>query len=330
MANGNEIGVTIKERGIDRTFNIGRFHFTSSNVMWHPKKDDTETEAVTVMLYDHERNPIYFQNVKQVSLKLANGGTSLWVPAEIKKIDKIRIITPPTKLEYVDGEEIDFTGMVVKAFYDDGTPLNDASHPDGVIPIEELELNVTTAINDNPGTLVPTKHIVGANQFNLGNMTVTSYDPSIPINVYQAYTKVGTNSCIGIFISPYFGTFAPRYIGPLLIAENPEDTKIYVNGDIRQTPVSFTYNGATYYYYYDGTPKMNFILYYNYSSILDVVTNIPDQYEKNMDGLLTYIMDSAELTINREAATQYIPVSWTHDEGAGETTFSAQFGIQVS
>ena len=52
--------------------------------------------------------------------------------------DEIRVTTPPTKTEYVYGEEIDYTGMVVQA-YKNGSVWSNANYPNGVIPLEELE-----------------------------------------------------------------------------------------------------------------------------------------------------------------------------------------------
>ena len=39
-----------------------------------------------------------------------------------KTLERIEVITEPTKTTYIIGEEFDPTGMVVTAYYDDGTP----------------------------------------------------------------------------------------------------------------------------------------------------------------------------------------------------------------
>lgn len=51
----------------------------------------------------------------------------------------ISIETPPTKTEYREGEDIDITGMVVKAYKNDGELWNDTSYIDGIIPLEQLD-----------------------------------------------------------------------------------------------------------------------------------------------------------------------------------------------
>ena len=57
----------------------------------------------------------------------------------------ISVVTPPTVTQYNDGATIDFSGMVVKGYLKSGNLWTDSSHPDGVIPISELTLPVTTA-----------------------------------------------------------------------------------------------------------------------------------------------------------------------------------------
>lgn len=57
----------------------------------------------------------------------------------------ISVVTPPTVTEYSDGATIDFSGMVVKGYLKSGDLWTDSSHPNGVIPISELTLPVTTA-----------------------------------------------------------------------------------------------------------------------------------------------------------------------------------------
>lgn len=58
--------------------------------------------------------------------------------------DHITITSEPTKLVYNDGETIDFTGLVVVAYNDDGTVWDD-KYEGGVIPLEKLTFPVTTA-----------------------------------------------------------------------------------------------------------------------------------------------------------------------------------------
>lgn len=60
----------------------------------------------------------------------------------------ISVVTPPTVTTYADGATIDFSGMVVKGYLKSGALWTDYAHPNGIIPISELMLPVTTASKD--------------------------------------------------------------------------------------------------------------------------------------------------------------------------------------
>ena len=57
----------------------------------------------------------------------------------------IMITTYPAPLTYNDGDTIDYSAMVVKGYLADGTLWTDTAHPNGIIPLSELTLPVTTA-----------------------------------------------------------------------------------------------------------------------------------------------------------------------------------------
>ena len=79
--------------------------------------------------------------------KTTDGGTT----TEQKLPNSIVVDVPPTKTVYSDGQAIDYTGMVVKAYTRSGQLWTDASHPNGIIPISELTLPVTIAHADQGG-----------------------------------------------------------------------------------------------------------------------------------------------------------------------------------
>ena len=54
--------------------------------------------------------------------------------------DEIRIITPPTKMEYHDGEKLNLDGMVVGA-YKNGVIWTDSKYTNGHIPLSELMIS---------------------------------------------------------------------------------------------------------------------------------------------------------------------------------------------
>lgn len=64
---------------------------------------------------------------------------------------KIKIETLPTKLQYLEGETIEMTGSVVKAYKKDGTIWESEGYTEGIIPIEELNLDPSVAVRDSGG-----------------------------------------------------------------------------------------------------------------------------------------------------------------------------------
>lgn len=61
----------------------------------------------------------------------------------------IRVVTPPAKTLYSEGDTIDFTGIVVKAYEKDGSYVT--GYADGVIPFSELRFPVTVAHYEEGG-----------------------------------------------------------------------------------------------------------------------------------------------------------------------------------
>lgn len=57
----------------------------------------------------------------------------------------IKVITPPTKTDYTEGETMDYSGIVVGLKKKDGTTFTDSDYPNGHIPAGELVFPVTTA-----------------------------------------------------------------------------------------------------------------------------------------------------------------------------------------
>lgn len=58
---------------------------------------------------------------------------------------KIKIVRFPNKTKYLNGETIDYTGIVVMAFSEDDKVWKNEKYPDGVIPFEELIFPVEIA-----------------------------------------------------------------------------------------------------------------------------------------------------------------------------------------
>lgn len=57
----------------------------------------------------------------------------------------IRIFQEPTKLNYINGETLDYSGIVVKAYRQDGELFRNQDYPDGIIQFSELLFPIQTA-----------------------------------------------------------------------------------------------------------------------------------------------------------------------------------------
>lgn len=90
--------------------------------------------------------------------------------------DYIEVVTPPRKLVYNDGEYIDFTGMVVKAYESSGVVwTNYGKWPDGVIPDTEVARLVTKADIDKAVTGKGTRSLDGKSVEVAKSMVITQY-----------------------------------------------------------------------------------------------------------------------------------------------------------
>lgn len=110
---------------------------------------------------------------------------------------KIEVITPPRKIEYYQYELLNLTGLVVKAYDQDGNLWTSLSYPDGVIPIEELVPTSKVAVGEG-----------FIKQSDLG-ITVKSKDyldrPDFPIKTWGSITRWSNQQHTG---SPYTNPFS--------------------------------------------------------------------------------------------------------------------------
>ena len=64
---------------------------------------------------------------------------------------EIRVTTPPNKTSYTDGEAIDYSGMIVKAYDEDGNLWTSPEYPNGVVPNDELIISESIANKNTSG-----------------------------------------------------------------------------------------------------------------------------------------------------------------------------------
>lgn len=166
----------------------------------------------------------------------------------------ISVVTPPTRTRYYDSNTIDFSGMVVKAYLRSGELWTDETHPDGVIPISELTLPITTAHADGDRGAtsdldtggfyqpIPIRRAVVYAYSNEDDTTRSTFN----------YTPVGNAALIVLkneppetdimYASPDEGDAMQQ---ELIVTSGGKQSRTYSRS---HTTVSYTYDGKTVYY----------------------------------------------------------------------------------
>ena len=174
----------------------------------------------------------------------------------------LEMVNNPTKTSYEDGDPIDTTGAVVVAKNADGSPWTSPEYPDGIIPLNELELSTNTAEYDENYPVTATSD---------SGIDTGSFPSSIPISGTiqieydgeygvahhrQFYTGtlicVLSNNNVTRFISAgsspssgfAFNTISEFYDNNGNTTETRESSEFHTNKS------AFTFDGKTVYYNY--------------------------------------------------------------------------------
>ena len=125
--------IIIQEGGYSKSFSGVRILRTAQagggNIYWVPQ-DEAARAGVTGT-----------KNGKTYTVTTNQSGALVETLAPVS----IAVTTPPIKTSYIDGETVDYTGMVVKAYDSDGNLWTAGGLMDGVIPFEQLLLPDTKA-----------------------------------------------------------------------------------------------------------------------------------------------------------------------------------------
>lgn len=214
----------------------------------------------------------------QTSVKITYEDKSIEQPITVEKnsVTELKIITPPTKTEYKEGQNFDKTGMVVEAKYKDGTTktITDYEIVDGTnlkadqktvtIKYEGKTVTQTITVIENPLveikiTKAPNKvnYVVGQN-FDKTGMVVTGYykdETSAEIVNYDVEDGTNLKADQKTVTIKYDGktvtqaiTVVNKEITEVSIAKKP--TKLtYVQGkddlDLTGGTLKVTYNDGT-------------------------------------------------------------------------------------
>ena len=275
----------------------------------------------------------------------------------------IFIFTRPTKLNYSDGETVDYTGLVVKLKNSDGTFYTDANYPDGVIPFNELTLPAITV----DLTKLPMSHFYGGgiDAVLVPVIFAQEYDS---YNWYWPHQFEEKHYSVNSKPRDYggYGSAGTQYLE--LLYSEPGDRLNKVEAVIMRSSGGYTYmtsyNGNVYmaagegeqrvdigvmvdYEYYDPSPVWvgtlstswappadRFALRENWTTDLDVVFPLYTAYAPNLPVSTVDPNGVLLSTLTSGAGTQSIPVKWTPPEskfpGMSGVTYEKSFAINVT
>ena|GEM_PF-457449 len=110
-----EIGISISSNPTKTVYYEGE-RFDSSGLVVVLKYSDGTSEAVTG--YTIDKNVL---SAGDKEVKVTYHGFTAKIPITVHSAVSLSVTTPPTKVVYLEGDEFDPTGMVVKLVYADGT-----------------------------------------------------------------------------------------------------------------------------------------------------------------------------------------------------------------
>ena len=187
----------------------------------------------------------------------------------------IRVVRPPNYTTWPDGANIDFTGMVVKAYTESGALWTDGNHPDGVIPLEELMISPTVAdldavefaeYDDGDGIRAARIRVIATyDQWNEGEYLRTEKAVGLDDQATFNLVFIGTNVVCTLLITAYEG----RYYACLFDGHGQENIQFR---HVYQNPYydSFYYYGN---YNYPGSPLTT--KFQNYSNQYATTITVP-------------------------------------------------------
>lgn len=249
--------------------------------------------------------------------KTTDGGTT----TEQKLPNSIVVDVPPTKTVYSDGQTIDYTGMVVKAYTRSGQLWTDASHPNGIIPISELTLPATIAHADQGGASFDLDTGSFSQPIPLSGVATFAYtQTNVPIRNTYTWTPVNGAAMV-IMRNTERSTvllFAAKQAGEVglwrrvLIDESTGEQR--TEFDYTTASNSYTHGGRTVYYARASFGHGN--------AGIDILVNpVVSNYGDN-----SHEQEAAWTAIYGEISggTQAVPVQWNrpYDSELLETSFS--------
>lgn len=326
----------------------------------------------------------YFSNVNKLGIGLQDGGESLWVDksnTEANQIvgkdadgndyivttdiggnivktmlpTEIRVVTRPNKTSYVDGETIDYAGMVVKAYDANGNVWSDSRHPNGIIPINELtlitskiEVDYETAIWGTDGEVYVGSTLASNNLWYgiRNNNYDDALDVTIPVYgiICNEWTSVA--SVVGYFDIIFYYDIIPFYVALIRRAWYGEMTLGYIIA-FREKPslqaVVVTRDGGPGSRGYSSLDTSssasdrintytydNKTVYYLYKSMQYTTEEHPEGFTSYIQPRTNFVNQGAmawAMVYEEWPAQQFVPISWNRPGDGKELRTSIALSV---
>lgn len=167
----------------------------------------------------------------------------------------IKVVFPPNKTEYVDGDSINLTGLYVFAYNADGSVFRGGKYRDGRVPNSELSLSDTTANYDESKERATYSSDLVPESFSGGGYT-NKYSSTSGGYIYNAeYTCTADASFIGynkvdtLFVSKEHRASVTSDMSlKVTYPDKPERDYTSTWQTAYTCNQSYTYNGLTAYY----------------------------------------------------------------------------------
>ena len=263
----------------------------------------------------------------------------------------IRVVTPPTKLDYIDGETIDTTGMVVMAYYADGTEYGDITDEVTIEPTEAdvgkikfIEYETPDAITVDGARIngkIYCQDRVGAAEY-IGKTHPTDAEreffESLQRNARFGKVKRTETVFMHSMSNEYLADFVVR---PTRIAVLVFNNNVYAmvcaqsdgvlgvgysngGGSSAPHPQSFTYDGKTVWFYFTNIDVLEDIVSSDIS-ISNITFGAGTYQTKANQEAVAWAMFYGISSIS--GGSQEITVKWTMMDDATELTDT--FNIEV-
>lgn len=228
----------------------------------------------------------------------------------------IQIDKEPDRLEFFDGHRIVYSGMIVRAYTEDGNIWTNSTHPDGIIPIKELTLPIINA--DINQVIELYKTLNGYSCACASGISVINTGYADDHTFQELYIASAGEGPFYIF-----GGIWQGIVGGYVCSPNPFTILIeYYQDEKKKSSKSHSAHGfgteGKYPVYYDGR--------LSYQGEFHGTTNAPINGMGDPDDARFLAQAACYGDLSEDSGKQEIPVQWVSPDGE---TFEDSFYITV-